>query len=472
MPWARQACHGSRSRVDQAGRQRRGPVPVARGDVADAGIGRVQARVQPAHEQAHPWAHDVGQGASPGGPHREQHVAGRVRVDLDLVDVEARRRPRRHAGGRRSRSRTTGQGSRRRGTPLVPRRPRRRRSAQPGCRPAGTGAGPPAHRARRRPGGGRTWRGPSRRPASVAANGSAARSAWTTGTSGATACVRRTMDHAASRATGRGPSAAAYQPGPAAEVDDRSVAGSLAEGARSGEVPWLPRRLVVGGTRPRRCRGSRGRARSEQAELLGPGGAGGDRLPDHTAARPVGADLQPLDGKGTAPRPAGRARRSIRLARAARPRPPATARPRSAASARGRRCAAPPRGVRSRSGRRGCAPAAHRQLPSRTRRRSLRMPPSQRSRSAASALLVVVHLGVREDQEPLVPKRLDHRVGHLRRLEQPLGQTVLPASPSAAKRSRSVFTPCGQRQDTRMPSSPWVIATHSASATAACLVTL
>ena len=33
-----------------------------------------------------------------------------------------------------------------------------------------------------------------------------------------------------------------------------------------------------------------------------------------------------------------------------------------------------------------------------------------------------------------------------------------------------VFTPCGHRHDTLMPLSPYVIANHSASPTAACFV--
>ena len=35
-----------------------------------------------------------------------------------------------------------------------------------------------------------------------------------------------------------------------------------------------------------------------------------------------------------------------------------------------------------------------------------------------------------------------------------------------------VHTPCGQRQDTVIPSWAWVMESHSASATTACLVTL
>jgi hypothetical protein len=37
--------------------------------------------------------------------------------------------------------------------------------------------------------------------------------------------------------------------------------------------------------------------------------------------------------------------------------------------------------------------------------------------------------------------------------------------------SMSVFTPCGHRQETRMPSSPCTIASHSKSESAAAFVT-
>jgi len=44
-------------------------------------------------------------------------------------------------------------------------------------------------------------------------------------------------------------------------------------------------------------------------------------------------------------------------------------------------------------------------------------------------------------------------------------------APSAALRSMSVLTPCGQSADTLIPRSPYATASHSANASAACLVT-
>ena len=52
-PWWRRAWSGSRSRLATPGGQRGRPEAVAGAGEGDAGVGRVQARVEPAHQQAH-----------------------------------------------------------------------------------------------------------------------------------------------------------------------------------------------------------------------------------------------------------------------------------------------------------------------------------------------------------------------------------------------------------------------------------
>ena len=68
---------------DEAGVDRRGPEPVGGTGVPDTGVGRDEARVETAHEDAHPRSHEVGQRARPGRGH-PQLVADR----LDVVQVE------------------------------------------------------------------------------------------------------------------------------------------------------------------------------------------------------------------------------------------------------------------------------------------------------------------------------------------------------------------------------------------------
>ncbi len=51
-------------------------------------------------------------------------------------------------------------------------------------------------------------------------------------------------------------------------------------------------------------------------------------------------------------------------------------------------------------------------------------------------------------------------------------RAAAPIGSSIASSSIGVRTPCGQMQDTLTPRSTYSIAIHSASATAACLVTL
>ena len=57
-------------------------------------------------------------------------------------------------------------------------------------------------------------------------------------------------------------------------------------------------------------------------------------------------------------------------------------------------------------------------------------------------------------------------------ISPPAVSAAAPAGSSIARSSIGVRTPCGQMHDTRTPASPYSIAIHSASATAACLVTL
>ena len=76
---------------------------------------------------------------------------------------------------------------------------------------------------------------------------------------------------------------------------------------------------------------------------------------------------------------------------------------------------------------------------------------------------------MRQDQEPLGFHALNHGIGHLlRRHRRRRQESSRPVSESS---SIAVRTPWGQIADTRMPWSPYVIASHSAKASAACLVT-
>ena len=77
MPWSGGRGEG-RGRAFEAGRERGGPEAVAGRDEADAGVGGVHARVQPADQQAHPGADGVGQRRCPASPDRE----GRVPADV------------------------------------------------------------------------------------------------------------------------------------------------------------------------------------------------------------------------------------------------------------------------------------------------------------------------------------------------------------------------------------------------------
>ena len=83
-------------------------------------------------------------------------------------------------------------------------------------------------------------------------------------------------------------------------------------------------------------------------------------------------------------------------------------------------------------------------------------------------------LGVRQDQEPFRGQPGDHRVGDLLRRSAPRRTRRHPRAggPRRARGAASACrTPCGHSALTRMPRSPYVIASHSANATAACLVT-
>ena len=83
---------------------------------------------------------------------------------------------------------------------------------------------------------------------------------------------------------------------------------------------------------------------------------------------------------------------------------------------------------------------------------SLRMPASQRSGSVGLAQHEVVHLGVGQDQEPLLGDGVGDDVGDLLGLEHDARRPddVGPAAELTCC-SMSVFTPCGHRQLTRSP---------------------
>ena len=57
-------------------------------------------------------------------------------------------------------------------------------------------------------------------------------------------------------------------------------------------------------------------------------------------------------------------------------------------------------------------------------------------------------------------------------ISPPAVSAAAPAASVIARSSIGVLTPCGQMQETRTPRSAYSIDSHSASATAACLVTL
>src|SRR5580704_12775228 len=66
-PMAHQGAYRIPVVADNARLQRRGPEPVARPGIADAGIGRVDGRIHPADQEPHPLADGVGEGAQPNG---------------------------------------------------------------------------------------------------------------------------------------------------------------------------------------------------------------------------------------------------------------------------------------------------------------------------------------------------------------------------------------------------------------------
>ena len=118
MP-AASAARGSRSTVTRpaaiAAGQNRLPGPRE----ADAGVGRVHRRVEPAHEQPHAGAHGVGQRARPHDA-GVQPLAGVA--SLQRLARRSRRRRARRAARPRSTPRTSARGSRRRATNRCARR--------------------------------------------------------------------------------------------------------------------------------------------------------------------------------------------------------------------------------------------------------------------------------------------------------------------------------------------------------------
>ena len=82
VPWVTVARH-------DAGGERGRPEPVVRGDEADTGVGGAHARVEPAHEQPHRGAHEVGQRAGATREHVQPPVVA-VALGHGLDDREAR----------------------------------------------------------------------------------------------------------------------------------------------------------------------------------------------------------------------------------------------------------------------------------------------------------------------------------------------------------------------------------------------
>ena len=210
MPCAASAWRGVAVARHEPGRERRRPEAVAGPGEADAGVGRVDRRVEPAHQQAHPRPDGVGQRAGAGGARLEPERF--VGVDRARVDGEARAdqdvgraRPALHAENQRPGKSSSGS------SPLVSpacsdevhRRVDRERVVQVGERRGQPlvrdveVAGPGPARAERR-----------RR------NGSASRSACTGQASGAASRARRTIAWAASSATTGRARDARWRPAP------------------------------------------------------------------------------------------------------------------------------------------------------------------------------------------------------------------------------------------------------------------
>ena len=285
---------------DEPGREGGGPEAVAGGDVADPGVGGVHARVQPAHEQAHPGARR-GPGAS------RPRVARTVKPwSPDRPVRSSRSSSAKPAPWMTSRSRSSVQVENQRpGKSSSGKMPRPSSLAAEereldGCaRRERIGAGRRARSGRRRRGGGRRCCGPSRPARAPRRNGRAEQvglhaEGRRARPRGCAAPWRR----APSSATTGAPSAAVYQPGP----QPRSTAtpgGRRAPKASAGpQVRGRAAALVVGRSAPRRsrrwrrstgppCQVARQAARERGATSARepPGGARGGGVGDARRAR-------------------------------------------------------------------------------------------------------------------------------------------------------------------------------------------
>ena len=242
MPWCRERVPRVAVAGHQAGREGGGPEPVARRDVADAGVGRVQARVQAAHEQPHARRRRCRAACGPRGARRVKPRSPPAGALVELVEREAGAVRRRRAAARRSTSRTSGR-------EVVVREDASaldvaaEQGELDGCTQArAIGAGRRAPAARRPRAGGRRCCGPTPPPSAPRRNGRAREV-------GLHAEARRAPPRACAapwprQRRGRRPGARAavvYQPGPAAEVD-RDARPAVAAPKALGAPPVLAAR--------------------------------------------------------------------------------------------------------------------------------------------------------------------------------------------------------------------------------------
>ncbi len=120
--------------ADEPGGECSGPEAVARRDEADAGVGRVHARVEAAHQQPHALGRRCRRAPGRGWPAPAVRLRRRAPPPRPPRGA-SRPPPRRRSAAAAARWRTTGRGSRPRGTPSDPRPCRRRTSARRVHRP-------------------------------------------------------------------------------------------------------------------------------------------------------------------------------------------------------------------------------------------------------------------------------------------------------------------------------------------------
>ena len=245
------------------------------------------------------------------------------------------------------------------------------------------------------------------------------------------------MRRRARRRVGRG---AVYQPGP----DPRSAGGPATDaGAEAScllEVAGRPPRLVARGSAPRRSRRSDGPTASPYSSPSCSSRAARSATGSHTdaAALAGGADLRA--GRSAGPRAAPRSSRTpiepSRSRRSTRRLLPGSRR-HAGGSGHGRPAAARPRAARNPPAAAGWDRPASPD-PSRTRRWSLRMPPSQRSGSAALRCEVLGTSGWGRIRNRSSARPVDDRVGHLLRLDDALRRAPPPPAALARRRRQHV----------------------------------